>query len=841
MERREPQSPLERAFARKVRLSTWALLFERIWPRAWLIVAVGGLFLALSLAGLWPRLPELPHKAILALFGLVLAIALISLVRVRIPSREQAIRRVEAGSGLAHRPASSYEDTLTLGAEDPRTAALWRTHRQRLAVLLQKLRVGPPSPRADLYDPFALRALLLLLVCLLLVLVGDSASDRLRAAFRFGPLAKGAEARLDAWITPPAYTGKPPIMLADGAEHGGSQERAAFAKRSGPIEVPDRSQLIVRGTGAGIGALALELTGEGSTRRLEAPAPAGPSDVSELKLELRRSATLTAYADGTALASWPLLIIPDHPPKIALTKEPERTSRGTLKLSFKVEDDYGVASAEGHIRHLPTKQEPSATAWARDATAKGPRPPFERPPALALRLPHAYPKKAEGQSLHEIGDHPWAGMKVQLTLVAKDLANQTGRSEPIELVLPERRFTKPLARAVIEQRRRLVEDPRDRLQVARALDALTTEPEGFIDDLQVYLGLRSAYWRLLREGSRAARNSVVAQLWNVAVRIEDGSLTDAERALRAAQERLQKALEENASDEEIQRLMQELRQALAQFLEQLARQAQGQPVQGLDRNSQFMTPQDLEQMLRNLENMARSGNRDMAQQLLSELRDLLDRLQSGRMVDQGQNRRFGQMMDQFGNIIGRQQQLLDDTFNEQRQQGLGQRGQRGQGQGEGDQQGALGGRQRALRDMLGQLQQGLRDLGLNAPGQLDGAGEAMERAERALNEGDLDAAGQEETHALDALRQGAREMAQQMLRQMPSRFGLGQDSQGELDPMGRPPQRTDGPDPGVGVKVPDQIDVQRAREILEELRRRLGEPMRPTLELEYLERLLNRF
>ena len=114
----------------------------------------------------------------------------------------------------------------------------------------------------------------------------------------------------------------------------------------------------------------------------------------------------------------------------------------------------------------------------------------------------------------------------------------------------------------------------------------------------------------------------------------------------------------------------------------------------------------------------------------------------------------------------------------------------------------------------------------------------MERAERALRDGDLDgAADQEESRALEQLRQGAREMAQQMLRQMPSRFGLN-DNNGELDPMGRPPQRTDGPDPGIGVKVPDQIDVQRAREILEELRRRLGEPTRPPIELEYLERLL---
>ena len=856
---RVPATALERAFERKVRLGKWALLFEHLWPRAWLVLGLAGLFVGASLAGLWPRLPELTHKIVLALFGLAFAIALLALMRVRWPSREQAIRRVEAVSGIKHRPASSYEDTLTLGASDARTAALWRVHRQRLAALLQKMRVGHPSPRTDRYDPFALRALLLLSVFVLLVVVGDSASDRLRSAFRFGALAKGAEARIDAWVTPPAYTGKPPVMLADGGFSGLRPPE----KPVGPMEIPDRSVLVVRGSGAALGALSLEVPGiDGTPQRLEAPAPAGATDVIELKLEVRKSGIVSVYGGGTPLLSWPFVVTPDNPPKIALTKEPERTPRGALKLNFKVEDDYGVVSAEGRIRRIRPKEDKSSTAWARAGAKKGARPPYERPPALALRLPRAYPKQAEGQSFHEIGDHLWAGMKVELTLVAKDLAGQSGRSEPREIVLPERRFTKPLARAVVEQRRRLAEDPRDRLQVARALDALTLEPEDFIEDLQVYLGLRSAYWRLQREATRSARNSVSAQLWNIALRIEDGNLTDAERALRAAQERLSKALEDGASDEEIQKLMQELRQALAQFLEQLSKQAQNQPpMQGMDRNSQFMTPQDIEQMLKNLENMARSGNKDMAQQMLSQLRDLLDRLQSGRMADQGQNQRFGQMMDEFGNLLGKQQQLLDDTFGQQRRQGergqrgQGQRGQRGQqgqqgqgqqgegqgqGQGEGDQMGGLGDRQRELRDMLGRLQRGLREFGLQAPGQLGGAGEAMERAERALREGDLDGASQEETRALEQLRQGAREMAQQMLRQMPSRYGMN-DSQGELDPMGRPPQRTDGPDPGVGVKVPDQIDIQRAREILEELRRRLGEPTRQPQELEYLERLLKRF
>ena len=52
------------------------------------------------------------------------------------------------------------------------------------------------------------------------------------------------------------------------------------------------------------------------------------------------------------------------------------------------------------------------------------------------------------------------------------------------------------------------------------------------------------------------------------------------------------------------------------------------------------------------------------------------------------------------------------------------------------------------------------------------------------------------------------------------------------------PQRTEGPDFGQDVRVPDEIDMQRAREILNAIRERLGERYRPQFELDYLERLL---
>jgi hypothetical protein len=130
----------------------------------------------------------------------------------------------------------------------------------------------------------------------------------------------------------------------------------------------------------------------------------------------------------------------------------------------------------------------------------------------------------------------------------------------------------------------------------------------------------------------------------------------------------------------------------------------------------------------------------------------------------------------------------------------------------------------------------MRGMGMRTPDQLSRAEDAMREAEQALRDGDLGRAAEQESRALEQLRQGAQQMAEQMMRALAGRVGRA----GDMDPLGRP-QSTQGPDPGLSVKVPDQIDVQRAREILEELRRRLSDPTRPMIELDYLERLLRRF
>jgi uncharacterized protein (TIGR02302 family) len=880
----DSQAPA-RAFERKVRLSTLALVFERLWPRLWLLIGLGVVFAVLSFADIWVHLDNLLHQIVLGVFGLLALAGLLYAARIPWPTRDEAIRRIERRSGVSHRPATSYEDKLSGGASNPATRALWQAHRERLARAIARLRVGPPSPRADRLDPFAFRALAILILIPAALLVTGSLSDRLASAFRFAVTGQGTPTRVDAWVTPPPYTALAPILLSDGANQApaGTNEKKNF------FEVPDHSQLTLRGVGFGNAGVSLEVMTAGAPKPVtvlpKKPKTGEQSTVSEVRYEIRKSARIRALSGSRELGTWTFDVIADKLPTIALNGKISSTPRGSMRVAYKADDDYGIASAEVKVRRLPPKPGDPATAWARPKPLTGPRLPLEPPPTLALKIPRAGAKKVDASTLLEVGEHPWAGQRVELWLEATDVAGQIGRSKPIETVLPARRFRKPLARALIEQRRKLSEDSRNRPMVVRALDALTMEPEGFINDMSVYLGLRAIYHRLDRLGTRSALNESVNELWQVALQVEEGDLSKAEQALRDAQDRLSEALEKG-NDKEIQAALAELKKRLNDYLNEMQKKAaqeggpQDQPPP--DDQLQELGQQDLDQMLKNLERSARQGSREEAQKMLSELRELMDRLEASNSPEaRAQQRRAAEMMKKLNtlsDLTSRQQQLMDETFGQQRQQqGMGRggsqddpngqdsphtgRGQQGQGmqqgrdgrsgqtgqgqEGEGGQVGrqqrsqqSLEDRQAQLRKELEQLKKELDQMGAGDPDKLGNAEKAMRNAEDALKQGDLDEASNQQGQALEQMRQSAQKMAEQMQQNGQQRLGRGGNS--PRDPLGRP-QRAQGPDLGTSVKVPDQIDAQRAREILDELRKRSGENLRPQDELEYIDRLLKRF
>ncbi len=887
---------LTRAFARKVRLSTWALFFERLWPRLWVLIGVAALFAAVSLLGVWPIIPAALHGLLLAAFVAAAIAALMYAGRVPWPTREDAVRRIERRSGVVHRPASSYEDTLTGQSHSPETSVLWTAHRERLRRAIAKLKVGNPSPRADKFDPLAVRALAVLILVPAALLVTGSFSDRLASAFRFGGGEARPGTRVDAWITPPPYTAVPPVLLADGSDVVTKPE-----DKTKLFEVPERSLLTLRGTGFGTPGVTLEILSDGATDAVivksDPPKSGDTSGLAEVRYEVRKSARVRALSGSSELARWTFSIIPDQLPKITLDKNLDRTPRGSMKLSYKADDDYGVASAAAKVRQVRPKAADPSKAWAQAKPLTGPRLPLERPPVLALKVPRAGAKAVEGSTLLEFGSHPWAGQKVELWLEATDVGGQIGRSAPVEMVLPARRFKKPLARAVIEQRRKLSEDSRNRPAVARALAALTLEPEGFIETTGVYLGLRSVYSRLERETTRAAIGESIEQLWHLALTIEDGKLSDAERALKDAQDKLSEALQKGADEQEIDKLIAELKAKLNEYLQEMQKNAEKENPEGDqgpqpgEEQQQELGQQDLDQMMKDLERNAKDGSREEAEKMLSELRELMDRLQAETKESRAENQRSKEMMKKLGqldDLAGKQQQLMDDTFGEQnKQQGMpeggeqdqsggeespdgkpGKQGKQGKGQqksqqggqpeqegggqtGEGKQgedgkgpgerqkgKGDLAQRQADLRNKLEKLKKDLEEMGAGDPEKLGKAEESMGRAEDAIKEKDFDEAAQEQAEALDQMRQAGKQMAEQMQKNAQQKMGRGGTE--PRDPLGRP-QKSEGPDLGTSVKVPDAIDAQRARQILEELRKRSGESLRPPSELDYIERLLKRF
>ncbi|RUZ63770.1 TIGR02302 family protein, partial [Mesorhizobium sp. M7A.F.Ca.US.007.01.1.1] len=589
-----------------------------------------------------------------------------------------------------------------------------------------------------------------------------------------------------------------------------------------------------------------------------AASPATPSTVRQFTSKLTGDGTLTLTSGEDQLGRWAFAVVPDKPPQIRFVGEPKRAANGAFELNYQIDDDYGAATAKA-VFALADPQAPNAR-------------PLYGAPEMPLTLPRRGGKSNAARTSKDLTEHVWAGSSIKLTLVATDDAGHTASSETKTLLMPERPFANPLARAVIEQRRLLALDANAKPRVLDLMDAITLRPEDTFDNMSHYLAIMSARTRLKMADSDDQLRSEVSYLWEIALGIEEGNLSAAEKRLRQAQQALQDAIKNGASDAEIEKAMKELREAMNQFLQEFAERAKQNPnAPQMQQNGQELRQSDIDRMMDQIENLAKSGDRDKAQQLLSQLQDMMNNLQADRQQQGGQqDSEMRQQMDKLGEILRRQQEMMNDTFRmDQMQRGERQRGQnRDEQLGEGGQDEDRPGvgedrdplaRQKPMTpqefaDALKQLQQGqgqlqsdleqlkkgLEGMGMEPNEGFGEAGKSMGNAEQALGEGEGDAAVGHQGRALEALRKGAKDMMKQMQAMQGDQGGGeegGRQQNADRDPLGRP-RASQGPDFGDSVKVPDEIDVQRARQILEAIRKRLGNALSPDIERSYLERLL---
>jgi uncharacterized protein (TIGR02302 family) len=863
---RTERSALHQRLDRLVDRARWTLWWERAWPRIWLPLTIVLVFLTVSWLGLWVSASPLMRTAGLALFVAAFVLSFFPVARLRWPGRPSALDRLDRDTGLPHGPARAFDDNLALGQTDAGSRALWDLHRRRSEAAIARLRLAPPHPDMAGRDRYAVRGAAILAVVGSAFVAGPELGSRLMAAFDWRPPQAAAPSfRVDGWIDPPLYTRSPPLMI----DLAGGEQR---------LRAPVKSTVVIRVAGEGDVAIN---PGEGLTAL---PTPESQRvDLREQRFTLEGNADLSIRTGLTGGVRLRVEAIPDRAPEISHAAPPEVNARGTFTMIYKGKDDYGIVSAESLVEK------------GQSFTGKRTLVPA---PTIALSPPDTSSEDAETRAPVDLTEHPWAGARVKLTLVAKDEAGQEGRSETIDFTLPQRPFTKPLAKALVEQRRNLVLDPDGRKRVQTALDALLIAPEMFTKQWGVFMGLRTGAERLRRARNDAALTEVADWLWAMALQIEDGDLSDAERELRAAQERLREAMERGADQQELQRLMDELRQAMDKFLREFAqrmqeqmRNQQGENQQNMPPPDRMITENDLNRMMEQMQEMMRRGDMAEAQRLLEELRNILENLQTaqpnGRMSDP-MAQQMQRQMQELDSMARDQQQLRDETFREgqnrrmqqgqrgqrqqqgqrqqgQRQQGQrqpGQRGQQGQ-QGEGEEQAengegqqgdgqSLSQRQQALRERLQELQRRMRGMGMQGEQGLADAEQAMREAEGALGQGQDGPAVDAQGRALEGLQRGMQGMAQQM-QQMQQGDGTeqadGQPGEGDPrgrsqtgqrdnDPLGRPTRSRDFSDGRVKVPGANESASQRAQRILEELRRKLSDPSRPREELDYFDRLL---
>ena len=849
-------------------LAGLALFWERLWPRLVPLIGAIGLFVTVALLDLLPMLPFWLHVCALAVFAGALAWAIKFLWQGRYgATRDQARHRIERDSEVGHRPLTALADRPVSELDDPAKQALWTAHLERMRRLLARLRVRLPSPGMARLDPLGLRAVVPLLLLIAVAAGGGEAGARLERALV--PTASGIAGdnlTLDIWITPPAYTRVPPILLQRQAGPKSLAEAQAAKDKSQATDAAAQAAPPEVAIPVGSTVLAQLGRADGAARMLIGERPVGFDAVdgeqasagrrveAEISDDDLAAKSLDIRLDDDLVAGWPIRVVPDTAPEVVFTSAPKNRGKGLLALEYNATDDYAVAGLRLLVRH----QEGWPVPGTDEVEAEQPLP-----------VPNPGVAAGKGRATRDFSAHPWAGEIVEVKLVAVDAAGQEGETESVTLALPERQFNHPVARKIIAVRKMLNRPGEAALPPAISeLQAIAERPHHFFNDTVTFLALAVAGSRLSHDTRPSMRPDVQRLLWEAALRLEDGEFAIAEQDLRDIQDRLKEALRNGADDQEIERLMNQLQKAMDKYMQALAEHLRknGMTAEQMDpMTSQMMESTDLQKMLDQARQLSQSGAREAAKRMLERLNQMLDQLRNGAKLarpQQGQNQ-GRQALNKLRELTRRQQQLLDQTFRQQQlgrlgpegsprpgregQQQQGQQGQQGQQQN-GTQQLAPG--QGQLRRDLGRLMLQMDEMLGAIPPSMGRAERAMKGAAEALRQGDAARAARDQAEALSQLRQATEQMAEQMARQQQGPgmgVGLGRPRNGTMQQRGRDPfgrrtgEGSNGEVDSEDIKVPSQRELLRAREIMQELRRRSGEQFRPRQERDYIDRLIKRF
>lgn len=661
------------------------------WERYALIYALPVLALAVfiisSSVGLWERLGD-PVR-LLALIGLVYlwGRAFWHASKTPRPTRSDARRRVESDSGQAHRPLDTLHDTPALND------TLWDQHYQKATAQVATLKPAKAVPTLAPQDRYALRFIApAVLVLALLLGAGDNFERLLRSLTPIWQAGVNpSAARFEAWIDPPEYTGRPPIYLKDKSE----------------ADIPAGSEFVARVYGTR-NAPRLKLSTDKGRKylRLERLDPKS----FEARTTITDSAT-ARWRLGEKRQVWTLNAVKDTPPMVAFEDTPSADKRDRLAFTASYSDDYGITNLTLVMQRLIDTEAESLDQET-----------------LNIPLPSASVKRGDKRKTAlDLTKNRWAGEKVSAVLKATDGLGQTSESERVYFTIPDKIFIEPLAKAVSEQRRLVMQgtgdyaplprlsrkdwanrpyfdsyEPEFRLdrapetvqRAALLIESITDSPAGLYRDPAVFMGLKNVLGRLRYARSQDDLKGLPAELWSISLRAEFGVLGTALEEMKEAERNLREGLARRAPQREIDTLFDRYDTAVDNYMEELRRQAieNGDVQQAGDGagGGDTRNMDEIEELMKAIEEANRMGDVQGARKMLARLAELLENMQiqltqggggSGDGDPQDEmSEEMQKSLEELADLLGQQRELKDETQQAEKQQLLDQLG----GQTKGD-------------------------------------------------------------------------------------------------------------------------------------------------------------
>jgi hypothetical protein len=221
-------------------------------------------------------------------------------------------------------------------------------------------------------------------------------------------------------------------------------------------------------------------------------------------------------AQGThILADFPIMIIEDKSPTIiSFEQEEGKNEKGYMAFKIAVEDDYNIIGARLDVLEMDV---PNDNIVKRVIDSH----------LLSISDIKSY-QNVFYIDLSASGNF---GKTATLRLSVEDEAGQTSDQFLDNVSIPERVFTNITANKLNLLRKDLNDQTSTVKSISRQLEMMSQRDELEHFPPVYYLGLRSAYWRLVSPSSAEDAKSVKKILWDIALAVEEGGVNSYENSL----------------------------------------------------------------------------------------------------------------------------------------------------------------------------------------------------------------------------------------------------------------------------------------------------------------------